>query len=374
MHMKKFILCFLAALCLVVTQSGHASARTNDGVADIIKSFYSDNGLVGLSVSIHRNARTVTYSHGYANLESRDKVTKETVFRLASVSKLFTTLAILTLKERKELSVDDPVSKYVPDLPRGEDITIRNLLQHTSGVPDLFAVARFRDNQARGWKADELLEMLKAHLANKGLDFEPGTKAVYSNSNFVLLGLVVEAVSGMAFKDYVVRHVTAPLGMRHTGVGTDAGLVPHRAAGYEVDGGKVINAPFVSVVAPFGTGDFMSQTCELVKISRVFKPGTLLGRSTIDEMSRPVVLKDGSTWIGDSERLHYSFGFCWELIKPKENNDWIYTKSGAISGFLAYVLYFAKADVTVAISANTQGRFSLLALGLDIGEALGALR
>ncbi len=372
--MKKFMLCFLAALCLVVTQPGHASGKANDSVADIIKSFYSDNGLVGLSVSIHRNGHTVTYSHGYANLESRDRITKETVFRLASVSKLFTTLAILTLKERKELSLDDPVSKHIPGLPRGEDITIRNLLQHTSGIPDLFALTRFSENQAKVWKAGELLELLNAHLADKGLDFEPGTKAVYSNNNFMLLGLVIEAVSGMAFKDYVARHVTAPLGMRHTGVGTDAELIPHRAAGYEVDGGKVINAPFVSVVAPFGTGDFMSRTRELVKISRVFKPGTLLGRTTIDEMSRPVVLKDGSPWIGDSERLNYSFGFCWELIKPKGNNDWIYTKSGAISGFFAYVLYFTKADVTVAISANTQGRFSLLALGLGIGEALGALR
>jgi hypothetical protein len=113
---------------------------------------------------------------------------------------------------------------------------------------------------------------------------------------------------------------------------------------------------------------------EVAKVSKVFTPGVLLSAATIREMSEPVVLKDGTTWIGRSENVDHSFGYCWELIKPKGQKEWIYTKSGGISGFFAYVLFFKSADLTVAISSNTQGRFSLLTLGLEIGKAMGAIR
>ena len=219
-----------------------------------------------------------------------------------------------------------------------------------------------------------LVDLLKTHLEARPLDFEPGTKAEYSNSNFMLLGLVIEAASGKPFDQFVSRYVTTPLAMKHTGVGSDTALVLHRAVGYNVRGGKITNAAFVSVVAPFGTGDFMSQPGDLVKLSRAFKPGVLLSRATIDEMAQPVILKDGTPWIGHNDTVDYSFGYCWELVRPKGGTEWIYTKGGAISGFFAYVVYFMKSDVTIAMSANAQGNFSLLGLGLEIGKALHAVR
>ncbi len=372
--MKKYAVISFAVLCFLVIQPGIPSAEASGSVSQIVNSFYTNNGPAGLSVSVRQNGRTLTYCRGYANLETKDRVTKESVFRIASVSKLFTALAILKLKEQGKLSLDDAISRYVPGFPYGDLITIRNMLQHTSGIPNFADFEQFSANQAKEWKPAELIDLLRVHLSAQPLDFEPGTKAAYSNSNFMLLAAVVEAASSVPFKDFVDKQVTAPLGMTATGVGSDAEIVPHRAAGYIVEKGEIANAAFVSVVAPFGTGDFMSRPNDLIKVSRAFKPGVLLSQATIDEMSRPVVLKDGTTWIGSREKIDYSFGYCWELVKPEGAKDWIYTKGGAISGFFAHVLYFRKPDLAIAISSNAQGNFKLLDLGLQIGRALGALR
>ena len=364
----------LATLCFILIHPGKGHAEEGREVASVIRSFYEDNGLTGLSVSIRKGDSAVTYRHGYANLESREELTEESVFRIASVSKLFTTLGILLLKEQSKLSVQDPLFKYIPDFPHGDRITVRDMLQHTSGIPDFSVLEPFSTNQAKEWKPDELVGLLKGHLKDRPLDFDPGTKAIYSNSNFMILGVIIEAVSGMAFKDFMAQNVVARLGMKNTGVGSDTEVIPHRAAGYLVQDGKATNAKFVSVVAPFATGDFMSQPMELSKISKVFTPGVLLSEATIKEMSEPVVLRDGTKWIGHEIDFDYSLGYCWELIKPKGKEEWIFTKGGSIEGFFAYVLFFKNAGLTVGISSNAQGNFSLLALGLEIGEAMGAIK
>ena len=364
----------LAALCFVTIHPGIGRAEAKEPVSEVIRSFYRDNGLAGLSVSIRKENRSVTYTHGYGNLETRDKITKESVFRIASVSKLFTTLGILVLKEQSKLSVGDLLSKYIPDFPYGDRITIKNMLQHTSGIPDFSVLEPFSSNQAKEWKPDELVGLLKEYLNSHPLDFDPGTKAVYSNSNFMILGVIVEAASGMAFNDFIAQRVVEPLDMKNTGVGSDTEIVSHRASGYDVQDGKTTNAVFVSVVAPFATGDFMSQPMELAKISKVFTPGVLLSEATINEMSQLVVLKDGTEWIEHYDKADFSYGYCWELIREKGKEEWVYTKSGGISGFFAYVLFFKSAGVTVAISSNAQGNFNLLTLGLQIGEAMGVIK
>ncbi len=363
------VICIAATLCF----SGTGYAGEGKDVPSVIKAFYEKTGMPGLSVSIRKGDSTVNYKHGYANIESRDEITEESVFRIASVSKLFTTLGILVLKEQGKLSLDDPLSKYIPDFPYGDRVTIKNMIQHTSGIPDFSAFEPFTANQAKDWKSEELVVLLKEYLKNHPLDFAPGTKAQYCNSNFMILGVVVEAVSGMTFKDFIAQRVVAPLDMKNTGVGSDIEIVPHRAAGYLVKDGKITNAKFVSVVAPFATGDFLSRPTELSKITKAFTPGVLLSEVTIKEMSEPVVLKDG-IWIGHSSGLDYTFGYCWELVRRQGAEDWIYTKGGAIDGFFAHVLYFKNADLTVSISSNSQGDFSLLLLGLEIGEAMGVVK
>jgi D-alanyl-D-alanine carboxypeptidase len=364
----------LSFLCVLLSAPATGMAAQKATVPSVIRSFFKTNGLVGLSVSIRNHERTVTYKHGYANLEYPAAISDKTVFRIASVSKLFTTLGILKLKEQGKLSVDDTISKYITNFPYGDSITIKNLLQHTTGIPNYAALDSYGDNEAKEWTAAELVELLRQYLNSHALDFEPGTTADYSNSNYVLLGAIIEAISGMAFKDFIAQEVVTPLGMKDTGVGSDSQIIRYRAAGYQVTNGMPYNTPYVSVVAPFATGDFMSRPMELAKITDVFKPGRFLTQATIDEMCAPVVLKNGASWIERSGTVDVTFGYCWELVRPVGKTEWIYTKSGSISGFFAYLFYFPSAGVTVTIDANAQGNFSLAVLGLGIGDAMGIIK
>jgi CubicO group peptidase (beta-lactamase class C family) len=376
--MKKHIVSMITLaifLSLLSTAAVNNRVEAKEPVSRIIDTFYKDNGLAGLSVAIRRHEGPIeTYVRGYGNLETKDKTTKDTVYRIASVSKIPTTLAVLKLKDGGKLSFDESLSKYIPSFPYGEKITIRDLLQHTSGIPNFAALDAFSSNQAKEWKPKELLDILRDHLSTHPLEFEPGSNAAYSNSNFMILAIIAETASGMPFHDYFNKYVAQPLGMKNTAAGNDKEIVAHRAAGYFREDGKLFNAPFVSIVAPFGTGDFMSQPKDLINVTKAFKPGRLLTKATIEEMMQPALLNNGKRWISHSEEGDFSFGYCWELAKPQGRTEWIYTKSGAISGFFAYVLYFKSADVSIAISSNSQGNFSLFTLGLKIGEALGAVR
>ncbi len=172
----------------------------------------------GASVLVLRYGKTLLEKgYGYANLEHRVPNTPETKFRLGSVTKSFTALAILQLSDAGKLRLDDPIGKYLADAPHGDQITVRHLLTHTSGVRSA---------------ASDLLE------------FTPGERINYSNTGYRLLGKIVEAVSGTSWEDYLQAHVFAPAGMRDTGCDHAARLLPHRSAGYFFDGKSgYVNAP-----------------------------------------------------------------------------------------------------------------------------------
>ena len=376
MREKRFVQ-VLACFALLVLFAGTASAREamKETVPGVIRAYFKQNNLPGLAVSIWNKGHRTVYLQGKASVELNDPLTEMSVFRIGSVTKAYTALAVMILKERGKLTVEDKLSHYFPDFPHGNEIVIRNLLQHTSGIPNFANIDSFKDNQAKEWTPDEILVMLKDYINNKGsLDFSPGTTAVYSNSNYLLLGIIIEKVSGQSFGDFVAENVVTPLGMKDTRVGSDREIIPGRVAGYEVTDGKVLNAQFVSVVAPFATGDFMSRPTEVVKLARSFKPGVLLSKTSIDEMMAQTVLNNGTPFIHSDSSGDSSFGYCWELIRPKGKTEWIYTKSGGIAGFYAFFLYFKSADVGIAISSNAWGEFTLLDLGLKLGNVLKATK
>lgn len=365
----------IAAIVSLSAIGGPAEAETRQTVPQIIRSYYKDNNLPGLVVSIQRKSQRAVYVHGEANVELNDPMRANSTFRVASVTKLFTTLGILVLKDRKLLTIDDRLSQYLPDFPYADQITIKNLLQHTSGIPDFADINAFDSNQAKDWTPSELVALLADHLHGKeALDFLPGTDAAYSNSNYMILGMIVEKVSGKTYGDFVDENVVKPLKMKDTRVGSDTEIIPFRVSGYNVVDGKTTNAKFVSVVAPFATGDFLSRPTEIMKFAKAFTPGVILTWETIDEMMEQTVLLDGTPYVNPGDDGISSFGYCWELVKLNGKKEWIYTKSGGISGFFAYFLYFKSADVAIAISTNAQGNFNLIQLGLSLGKALNAIK
>src|ERR1700704_1575372 len=180
--------------------------------------------------------------YGFANLEWEIPNTPTTKFRLGSVTKQFTAASILLLEERGKLKVEDPVKKYMPDAPAAWDkITIFHVLTHTSGIPSLTSFPDFESHEAQAMTPDKLVEWFR----DKPLEFEPGTKWNYSNSGYILLGYLIEKISGQSYSEFIQQNIFGPLGMKDSGYDSNAAIIPHRASGYAPGKDGPVNAGFI---------------------------------------------------------------------------------------------------------------------------------
>jgi len=338
----------LAALLLLSFSATPALAKSKVDV--IVAEAMKAHGIPGLSLSVAMpGGRVIDRSYGSADLERKVPVKADSVFAIGSLSKTFTAVAVLMLQEQGKLSTADKLSKYFPDYPRGDEITLKDLLQHTSGIKEILTVEPFQSRQDKDWTPEELVAMLKP----LPLDFDPGTKAQYSNSGFILLGLVVEKASGQPFADFLAQRIAAPLGLAHTVMGSNSRLVPGRVLGYAASSGTVVNAETASFSAPFASGGVLSTTSDVAKLAKVLRGEALLSPKSVSEMTAPTVLKDGSVFLTPGPGLRYTFGYGLESFKGDEGFK--PGKTGGISGFNAFFLYDKKDDILVALTANLDG-------------------
>ena len=214
-------------------------------------------------------------SRGWANLEWKLAHTPTTKFRIGSVTKQFTAAAILLLEERGKLSVEDPLSKYVPAAPEAwKRVTLRQLLNHTAGVPSFTDVPEYGTRKL----SPETPAQTIAHLADKPLEFEPGAQFKYSNTGYVLLGWIVELVSGQSYGAFVREHLFQPLGMNDSGYDSNTAIIPQRAAGYVPGPGGLTNAPYVDMHVPHGAGALYSTAADLHRWTQGLFGGKVLSR------------------------------------------------------------------------------------------------
>lgn len=343
MAMKKLL---LAAL-LLSPFAAASPAMAKSKMDSIIEQAMREHGIPGVSLSIAMpGGKIVTRSYGTADIEHRVPVKTDSIFAIGSITKTFTAISVLILQEEGKLSIDDKLSKYFPDYPRGDEITIKNLLQHTSGIKEITSIEPFKSNQAKDWTPTEILAMLKS----QPLDFAPGEKARYSNSGCILVGMIVEKASGMPFADFLAKKITAPLGMAHTGMGSNSRIVPGRVAGYAVSSGTLRNAETASFSAPFASGGIFSTTEDIVKLVKVFRGEALLSRKSLAEMTAPTRLKDGSVYLSPGTDLRFTFGYGLESFQI--GADFIPAKTGGISGFNSFFIYSKKNDAMLALTAN----------------------
>ena len=324
-------------------------------VVRLVKRFMRTNHVPGMAIAITRHGKsTRVFQTGYENLELRHRLSKKSVFRIASVSKHFTAQAIMVLKQQHKLNTSDKLSLYIPDFPHSDQITLTNLLQHTSGIPDFSETDAFKANEAKEWTPQESLAL----VAGQPLEFEPGSNGKYSNTNFLILGLVIEKVSGKSFSEFLDASVIKPLKMTVTRVGSDTDIITARVAGYVYENGQTKNASFVSVVAPFGTGDIMSRPADFIRLSNALRidHSPLFDNALISEIVSPAKLNDGSIFITHeySDDYEVSYGYGLELIRANGTIDWVVTKSGSINGFRATVAYFPESDAAIAIAINNE--------------------
>ncbi|MHA6768826.1 serine hydrolase domain-containing protein [Sphingobium ummariense] len=203
-------------------------------------------------------------SYGMANYELGVPNSADTVFRLASLTKQFTALAVMQLQEQGKLRVDDPICRYLSDCPASwQPITIRQLLNHTSGIPNFSSLPDWDEVLSR---RDYTPAELVALFRDLPLKFTPGERYDYSNSGYHLLGLVIERVSKMGWGEYVKQRIIDPLGMRHSGDDNTRVLIPNRASGYYSLGTTFINAPIISRTVGYAAGGLWPAPGKVVHI------------------------------------------------------------------------------------------------------------
>jgi CubicO group peptidase (beta-lactamase class C family) len=291
---------------------------------------------------------------GLADRELGVAATPEMKFRIGSITKQFTATAILQLQEAGKLSVDDPISKYYPEAPAAwSKITLRHLLTHSSGIPSYTNLPGFFARDARlPHTPEELIRLTR----DKPLEFEPGSSYAYDNSGYILLGYVVEKVSGQPYAAYLQQHVFGPLRMTGSGYDSSTQIIPGRVPGYQFGpGGTWTNAAFLDMSVPFAAGSLYSTVDDLLAWDQALYAAKPL---------KPESLRAMFTDYGH----HYGFGF---VIDQKWDQDRIW-HNGGINGFTASFQRFPKSKVTVVALAN-EGTPATDKLAADLaGLCLGA--
>lgn len=202
----------------------------------------------------------VSKGYGLANREHDVPNTPQTKFRLGSITKQFTAMAILILQNRDKLKAHDPISKHVPDCPAAwEPATIHHLLNHTSGVPNYTDFIDWETTGRSPLTVQGVIELFK----NKPLNFQPGKGHRYSNSGYILLGYIVEQVSGKSYEAFLTESIFEPLGMKNTGYGHTAHVLSHRASGYDQRGDTIENAGYLDMSIPHAAGGLYSTVEDL---------------------------------------------------------------------------------------------------------------
>lgn len=293
----------------------------------------------GASVIVVQDGRTLLRKgYGMANLEQGVPITPESVFEVGSVTKQFTATSILMLQERGRLSVQDDITKYLTDFPtQGKKVTIENLLTHTSGIPSYTGMKEW----APTMREDLPLEKLIAFFKGKPFDFEPGTKWDYDNSGYVLLGAIIEKVSGKSYERFVEDEIFKPLGMTHSSYGSWSDIVPHRAAGYDGEEGHFVNTSYISMTQPYAAGALMSTVDDLALWDKALSAGTLVKTAAMERMFTPYTLASGAS-------TRYGYGWTLHELAGKK----VIEHGGDINGFSCDVLRVPEAKILVVVLTN----------------------
>ena len=262
------------------SETGQIESRLDE----VAKSYTPGNAFMGSVLVVEKDKVLLNQGYGMASLEWAIPNTPETKFRLGSLTKQFTAALVLLLQQDGKLNVNDPVSKYLPDAPKAwEKITLANLLGHTSGIPNFT-----NDKDFGTWSASAHTPAEEiAYFRDKPLDFEPGAKFDYSNSNYEVLGVVLEKVSGKHYGDLLRERIFEPLGMQDTGLDSDELILPKRAQGYAPSPHGLIMARSESMSVPWAAGSIYSTTGDLLKWERGLFGGKLLSPASLVAMTTP---------------------------------------------------------------------------------------
>jgi CubicO group peptidase (beta-lactamase class C family) len=324
---RALVFVFVATSCL---------AQDAARMEEIVQTYVQNKTFMGAVLVARGSEVILSKGYGSANLEWDLPNTPATKFRLGSITKQFTAASILLLEERGKLSLDDPIKKHMPDAPAAWDaITIFNLLTHTSGITNFTALPDYKS-----LKLDEMpVAKTIATVRDKPLDFAPGEKMSYSNSGYLVLGHVIERVSGASYEKFVTDNIFTPLGMKDSGYDSNKTVIARRAAGYMPSPAGPVNAGFVHMSVPHAAGALYSTTADLLRWEQGLFGGKVITAASLAKMTTP--------FKGD-----YALG----LVVQNASGRKVIQHGGGIDGFNTFLSYYPDDKLTVAVLANLNGQ------------------
>lgn len=287
----------------------------------------------------HEGRVLMRKAYGSANVELGVPLRPEHVFRLGSITKQFTAVATLMLVEEGKVSLDDEITRFLPDYPaQGRRITVEHLLTHTSGIQSYTSVPGF----GAGIRRDLAVDSLIAFFAHRPMEFAPGERWNYNNSGYALLGAIIEKVSGMTYADFIRTRIFEPLGMRSSAYEVENVLIPGRVDGYErTDEGHVRRADWMSMSQPYAAGSLISTVDDLLVWNRAVAEGRLL---------RPETWRRAFTAYTMSNGMSSGYGYGW-FVANVDGRPAI-EHGGDINGFTTNGLWIPSERLHVIVLAN----------------------
>ncbi|MFB9077537.1 serine hydrolase [Flavobacterium procerum] len=343
--MKKSIKLIALSLFVFVSTS-LATAQDKAQQIEQLLSKYNEYVQFNGSALVAENGKVIfKKGFGSANMEWNIPNQPDTKFRLGSISKQFTALLIVKLAEEGKLKLDVPIRTYLPDYPKenGDKITIHHLLTHTSGIPNYTNAPNFFKDKARNPYTPEAFVKTFSALA---LEFTPGEKFNYSNSGYFLLGYIIEKVTGKTYEQNLQEVIFTPLKMVNSGYDHSDVILKNRAAGYEKQGKKIVNAAYIDMSIPYAAGSLYSTVEDLFLWDQALYTNKLLSQKSTELLFKPYI----KAWNG-------FYGYGWSSYDT-ENGDKklsIIEHGGGINGFNTIISRIPENKNLVVLLNNTGG-------------------
>ena len=329
---------FLSSLLALFAPVATAATDSPDIVGQVdayMTASVKNDHFIGNIVIARGGVPVVNRSYGMANIEWNVPNSPDTVFRIGSLTKQFTAMAVMQLQERGKLKVSDGICIYFDPCPAAwAPITIRHLLTHTSGIPNYTSLPDWDQRLSR---LPQSRLQLVAAFRDLPLQFVPGEKFRYSNSGYYLLGLIIERAAGQPYATVLEKNIFAPLGMTHTGYEYQRPLIAKRAAGYGWSGNGFVNATDINVDMAYAAGALVSTTGDLLRWDQALNTTKLVSRKSLDEITIP--FKDG---YGYGQHMDTAFGHARV------------SHGGSIQGFSAYLSRYPDDRLTVIVLSNSE--------------------
>ena len=341
--MKVLVSATLLLACAAASLPAQSTSRAKlvASIDSIAAAAMSGGRTAGMAVAVVKGRDTLLMKgYGLADVEDSVPVRPQTVFRIGSVTKQFTSAAVMKLVEAGKLSLDDDITKHLPTYPtHGRRILVRHLLNHTSGIPSYTDIG---PRWARTIRLDLPHDSLLAIVKNDSLMFEPGSHMYYNNTGYYLLGVLIEKVTGQSYGDYLAQTFFKPLGMTGSMYCAVRPIIRNRADGYEFEGGQLVNSDYLSMNQPGAAGALCSTIGDLVVWTHALASGRVVSSASYARMTKPEPLTS-------KRPMNYAYG----LVADTAGGHRVIAHGGGINGFSSDLRHYPDDSLVIAVLANT---------------------